>query len=355
VSALPSAKTSGGGRFGFLDAARGIAILAVLVQHLGEQASPAFRALTFSNFNFGTFGVILFFLISGFIIPFSLERSPSTVAFWISRVFRLYPLYLATLIFAVGSGLMLPQFIITNRLFFANIPANFLFSLTMVQSLLGRPDAIALFWTLAYEMIFYGSCTVLSRLAWRKRTDWVVWGFTAILAAFLARSVASQNYTIPFRVFWIGTFFVGTAVYRAWSGQVETRKIIASVGAFIGIMLITGLLGAYLFGSAPAPDAPTDRAEVTAWLAAYLAFGGLLRFSSFAYPNWLIYIGRISYSIYLLHGLLLTVRIGDPQIKAIAVLIATAILSPISFRFIEEPAIRYGKLLIARRALAKQG
>ena len=44
-------------------------------------------------FRFGQFGVVLFFLCSGFIIPASLERHGSLQGFWISRFFRLYPIY----------------------------------------------------------------------------------------------------------------------------------------------------------------------------------------------------------------------------------------------------------------------
>jgi peptidoglycan/LPS O-acetylase OafA/YrhL len=39
----------------------------------------------------------VFFLVSGYIVPASLERRGSVRGFWVSRVFRLYPLYLFAL------------------------------------------------------------------------------------------------------------------------------------------------------------------------------------------------------------------------------------------------------------------
>ena len=36
----------------------------------------------------------VFFLVSGYIIPASLERKGSVRGFWVSRAFRLYPLYI---------------------------------------------------------------------------------------------------------------------------------------------------------------------------------------------------------------------------------------------------------------------
>jgi len=45
----------------------------------------------------------VFFLVSGYIVPASLERKGSVGSFWVSRVYRLYPLYL----FAVGVMIVL--------------------------------------------------------------------------------------------------------------------------------------------------------------------------------------------------------------------------------------------------------
>ncbi|WP_049574380.1 acyltransferase family protein, partial [Nonomuraea sp. SBT364] len=85
-------------RLGWLDALRGIGALAVVGEHLTTWAMPWLRP---TAFNVGMYGVLVFFLVSGYIIPQSLERRGDLRGFWIGRVFRLYPLYLAVI------GLML--------------------------------------------------------------------------------------------------------------------------------------------------------------------------------------------------------------------------------------------------------
>ena len=40
-------------------------------------------------------------MVSGYIVPASLERKGSVRGFWVSRVFRLYPLYIVALVAAV--------------------------------------------------------------------------------------------------------------------------------------------------------------------------------------------------------------------------------------------------------------
>jgi peptidoglycan/LPS O-acetylase OafA/YrhL len=85
-------------RMDFLDSLRGLAILSVILQHVFESLYSEFRYLSYQYFNIGRFGVTLFFLISGFIIPYSLERGGSIRNFWIGRFFRLYPVYWISLL-----------------------------------------------------------------------------------------------------------------------------------------------------------------------------------------------------------------------------------------------------------------
>jgi peptidoglycan/LPS O-acetylase OafA/YrhL len=88
-------------RMVFLDALRGLAALSVFISHTAERLSPTLRQIIYTRFDLGHFGVTLFFMCSGFIIPFSLERQNSLVSFWISRTFRLYPLYWFTIAVSV--------------------------------------------------------------------------------------------------------------------------------------------------------------------------------------------------------------------------------------------------------------
>ena len=54
--------------------------------------------VTHQYVNIGRFGVVAFFLVSGYIIPFSLERGGSVRRFAVGRFFRLYPLYWVSLV-----------------------------------------------------------------------------------------------------------------------------------------------------------------------------------------------------------------------------------------------------------------
>ena len=81
---------------------RGLAALAVVFDHLSYYVLQHVRAIIYHWFDAGNYGVFVFFIISGYIVPASLERKGSVRTFWVSRVFRLYPLYLLAVGIAVA-------------------------------------------------------------------------------------------------------------------------------------------------------------------------------------------------------------------------------------------------------------
>ena len=99
------------GRFHSLDALRGIAALLVVWQHTSERFAllpniseqGTLLAKIAYSVDFGRIGVIIFFLISGFIIPSSLKgNDPRALKhFATKRFFRLYPVYWVSIFGAV--------------------------------------------------------------------------------------------------------------------------------------------------------------------------------------------------------------------------------------------------------------
>lgn len=82
-------------RFLELDVFRGIAALGVVLFHYTSQYSTLFQHSPEMNFYFslGRHGVELFFIMSGFVILITLERTKSSLDFIVKRFARLYPAY----------------------------------------------------------------------------------------------------------------------------------------------------------------------------------------------------------------------------------------------------------------------
>src|SRR5690606_33168404 len=115
---------------------------------------PSLREWLADWFDPGRCGVLVFFMVSGYIIPASLERRGSVRNFWIGRFFRIYPLLAVTSLLAVLPHLLgvlglragLEQY----------SPATAVLAhATMLQDLLDVPNAMNVLWTLSYEMAFY--------------------------------------------------------------------------------------------------------------------------------------------------------------------------------------------------------
>jgi hypothetical protein len=103
-----------------LDSLRGIAAVCVLLFHLSYHTDP-YRQFPI-QFPWGHYGVELFFVISGFVILMTLERSASRTEFVISRVTRLYPTYWCAVLFTTCVLALLAK---TRGLFSADAAAEY--------------------------------------------------------------------------------------------------------------------------------------------------------------------------------------------------------------------------------------
>ncbi|WP_251829234.1 acyltransferase family protein [Streptomyces sp. ATCC 21386] len=74
LAATPRTAKSGASRLGWLDALRGIAALVVVFDHSSYSFMAEFRRELMPEFNTSRYGIMVFFLVSGYIIPASLER-----------------------------------------------------------------------------------------------------------------------------------------------------------------------------------------------------------------------------------------------------------------------------------------
>ena len=147
-----SGKQPGGSRLAWLDALRGFAALCVVFDHGSTLLLQPARDYLYHVLNLGQYGVFVFFLVSGYIVPASLERKGSVRSFWVSRAFRLYPMYLV--------AIALSALAYYTRLGTVNGAEHHpLASLTswafMLPNLLTGTNVPNVVWTLSYEMVFY--------------------------------------------------------------------------------------------------------------------------------------------------------------------------------------------------------
>ena len=161
-------------RLAWLDALRGFAALCVVFDHGSTLLLLPVRSFLYQWLNLGQYGVFVFFLVSGYIVPASLERKGSVRGFWISRAFRLYPMFLVVLVlsavaYKTGHGTVAnagrhPLTAVLGWLF-------------MLQNLIAGLNVPVVTWTLSYEMVFYLLLAALFSWGVHRRSGWYATAF----------------------------------------------------------------------------------------------------------------------------------------------------------------------------------
>jgi exopolysaccharide production protein ExoZ len=231
---------------------------------------------------FGSSGVHIFFVISGFIMLMTTAGKPMAAGEFIRhRILRVVPLYWLATLLMVGCAL-LGAF---KKLQFSAV--------TVAKSLLfipyGHEPVLVPGWTLNYEMFFYALFALSLTLPKRARVP-------ALVASMLGLVVAGHMvdpagpiaaaYTSPMLL----EFLAGSVIAYLWLNQKLTLSLPASLGAMaIGTAVLFGWGESLLFG-------------YSELIGSALVVAGCLHASIREIKSpLLLALGDASYSIYLTH------------------------------------------------------
>jgi peptidoglycan/LPS O-acetylase OafA/YrhL len=266
-----------------LDALRGIAALMVVLYHytVTYDSSLGHEAELWFSFAIGRQGVELFFIISGFVILMTLERVRDTEDFALARASRLFPTYwLSVLLTAAAVTVFaLPGHEVT--------PGQVLVNLTMLQTFVGVDNVDGVYWTMAVELAFYGWMLLILAAGLLPRIERVlsVWliALTAIVIVFVVFQMSLPWGTAVALLLYHGHLFIaGMLFYRLRSSP--SRVALTLIVATFAIEALFR---------------PASMGIVGAWYALFI----LLQAGRLGFLNRppLLFLGTISYPLYLLH------------------------------------------------------
>jgi peptidoglycan/LPS O-acetylase OafA/YrhL len=306
----------------FANQLRGLAALFVLVSHwvgvfwaaratvgsatatpVQEGQIPGILPLLFPPWlNFGPFGVALFFLISGLVIPLGLG-SHTRLSFILARGLRIYPTY--------GLGLALCVTVVLLNRHFWHLPVPFSWGTVLQNGLLlfdftGRPGIDLVNWTLVIEMKFYLFMMLAAPAI--RRGDPTPLFVLAVLALALNVGMAQTRFgSLPDRypnqfamaiLESISLVFMGIGVLFAF----HLRRQIATIEALLlGGMLLAFFAAAWAIGPTGASFIPV--APNYAYALALFALCYRLRRHFRPLPP-LDGLAAISFPLYCIHALL---------------------------------------------------
>lgn len=336
-------------RLEFLDCLRFFAALAVIIQHVFERVSPTFGWFCSNYFQFGAYGVTLFFLTSGFIIPVSLEKYRSLKKFWTGRIFRLYPLFFLSLI------LKLTYLLITGSKSVDITAITILGNISMLAKFMGIPLIEGLYWTLNLEMAFYISVSGLFLIGMLQRSLLLAYcalGLSVVVGVVFSGilHLFDSGWML---VIYFATMFVGTVFYRCMKGVVTVNALLGVIAVTLCVLFANTYLNLYNIGDIGEFGSKGFWPVTNALFGAYLTFSIFYCFRKRSYPKQFVYFGAISYSLYLNQAIIIAVIMSNVQniyLSTVLAILLIFIMSHYTYTFVELPFVKLGRKLTAPKA-----
>jgi len=288
---------------------------------------------------YGWLGVEIFFVISGFVIPYSLYKANyelrSFKKFLLKRIVRIDPPYLAsialTLIVAFASS-KAPGY---RGEPFSVSPLAVLLHLGYINAFFGYPWLNVVYWTLAIEFQYYLSIGLIFPLIASKNRYTRYLTFAAL--GILAISIRSESF-LPC---WLFLFLLGIVTFNYVVGLIGKREYLLTVLLF-----------------------STAQFAINSWMVAAVgvATALLIAFTRIRARS-LAFLGAISYSLYLLHvpigGRLVNVlsryshSIGINIVIFTVTLLACIVVAYTFYRLVEMPSQKFSSRITYKDAVSE--
>ncbi|WP_186446162.1 acyltransferase family protein [Paenibacillus cremeus] len=366
------------GRYEELDSLRGLAALSVFFGHMYLIFNKTFLSqllFKFGVFHFaiaGSEAVVLFFVLSGFVLslPFYSNRQFTYSAYVIRRICRIYIPYIV----AVGFAMLLRELFYTGKIsgltdwFNSSWSSDLTLSslkdhLLLIGTFTSNLDNVV--WSLVHEMrisfAFPFIMFLLVRMSWKKG-----------IGLGITLSVLSVVYSYVTKADFIGTelyaslhytaMFVIGALIAKYRNEISNKilhlhkKLRISL-FFIGLILYLYVHPSFVLNKIVHDLHPFYRTVIDTW---FVALGASIliifaitssRISKILRNAIVKYIGKVSFSLYLSHlvVLLSCVHFLHNRLPlwgiCIVVVIVTFIISSAMYYLVEKPAISLGRRL----------
>ena len=302
----------------------------------------------------GSWGVDIFFVISGFVMAYTTNTFVNDPWGFLSRrVSRIVPLYWLMTIAVFLASMLLPSLFKSSDVQFIDLVKSLLFIPLRKYEGLVQP-VLFLGWSLNYEMMFYVVfATSLCIRGSGARTLAITVAFTAFViagAVFRPENVILQFYTDPIILEFVAGAWIGVA---ARSGRLVPKQ-----AAPLLLCIATGSLAILISTDFIWPDVP----KVVAWgIPSVLIVSSAVSLEIAGYKvtrRLILTQGAASYSLYLTHFFSYEIftkivfHLIEPAGLAIrgaaflASIIGAGVTAYLVWRFIEQPSNRFARNLI---------
>jgi peptidoglycan/LPS O-acetylase OafA/YrhL len=345
-----------------LDCLRFFAFLAVFVCHalpgnineyLSKGVPRVIASLAAATSSAGAFGVDLFFLLSAYLITSLLLRERQATgridlrSFYLRRILRIWPLYF----FALAITPIWSHFQPTTGMPIRYLVAYLLLAGNWMTAIYGPPPSfMSILWSVSVEEQFYLCWPVLLKATSRKAMAWVAGvlvGTAWITRISLARGTLNAYTVWPNTLARLDAIGFGILLAAAYGAELPNWKFHRRA-CLLAVGLAAWLLAGHYAGPTSVYTILGYPVMTLGSIAIFLAFAGAQIQS-----RTLVYLGKISYGLYVYHVLSLTVvrllfggKMGHLVWFSTATglaLLFTTVLAALSYAFLESPFLNLKK------------
>jgi peptidoglycan/LPS O-acetylase OafA/YrhL len=330
-------------RFSALDGLRAISVIGVVWHHTSGTPGPTFL-------HRGYLGVDFFFAISGFLITSLLIRERNSAGritlrkFYARRALRIFPLYYASLLAYIALIAVTRRHSSEGAVFFHHLPAFATYTFNWFS---GHQETFNFSWSLATEEQFYliwpPLLVATFTLGGTKRTWPPLLALAALIAVSQGLPLVVDTSVVPWRI--PASLSLPILLGAAAALVLSTRRGFAVLSAVVGRIWSAPVAALVL--------AVAIEADVPQWITEVLMVAVVVAVSIVEWTplhpilRWrpLVFVGVISYGVYLLHNLCANVaRVVTHEQQGVpmfAVTLAAVIVAAyLSFRFFETPVLK---------------
>ncbi|MEY7909269.1 acyltransferase family protein, partial [Citrobacter cronae] len=348
-----------GKRIEFANTIRGVASVIVMLAHYiisfsafsgGYGGLPPIDGGVFTNtaeilgfgmasFSYGAFGVALFFLVSGFVIPLSLTKLTKQkfgiLAFAISRILRIWPVYIVG--FCISLIFRWFSFHNSNMLDDYTI-LDVLSHITLFRDWIGGIPLDGVAWTLEIEIKFYLISAIFAYATVNGKQYITLFSISMAFICYYLKNNPESYFLLPISFLNCFQFIVfmtiGTNLFLLYSGVISRNKatiwIAASLVSFIYVAQTENKVG---------------------YIIAFLVFlSCYIGRDSFTGGKITSFFAKISYPMYVVHALFgyvtmwYMISIGINQYIALIIQVAITIyISYLIHKYVEVKSQLIGK------------
>ncbi|RYZ50665.1 MAG: acyltransferase [Chitinophagaceae bacterium] len=365
-------------RIAILDGFRALAILSVLFYHFFTRWTPPHFPVSrypygdsYDFFSLGILGVQFFFIISGFVIFYSLEHTKSKASFWKKRMIRLLPaMVVASLLTFCLAWLFDTNAIFPGAQKLSNLFVSFSFiSPALLNKLAGTGEFFYLsgsYWSLWPEIQFYALSSTLyffDRKNFARNfiyTAGLLLGLHLLLVNIGGSNIlgiSANPAMLDFYLHWVKIlnlpiylpyFFTGVLFYILYRNHLQDKK-----QTWLNLAALATLLS-YLLISTTGAGSKIAHALMFALFLGFIYFPSALRLFE---TNWLVKVGVSSYFLYLIHEVIgvMVINTAGPYFMPLGFilpLLLMGVLAATSIVFtqkIDIPVNRYLKNRLTRK------